>query len=174
MEVNRIDNKRSHSYVAPAQMPKLFYFTFQDRSACGRIDRERRTILLFRVAWLRLDRPLVILGTRLDCMDHSRVTSDLRHMANAGTCASVGAFQGLARFTGVPLVACQWPRSSSPRHTSRGHLKPRQQNKRSGAQPYIRAHAPLPDTPTASYCVHFLKAGLRPITTCGRATYKLT
>jgi hypothetical protein len=123
---------------------------------------------------------------RLDCpprictfkghwtVEPSRVASDARHMAYGERVRLWVRFRDWRASQESPLVACQWPRSSSPRHTSRGHLKPRQQNKRSGAQPYIRAHAPLPDTPTASYCVHFLKAGLRPITTCGRATYKLT
>lgn len=30
---------------------------------------------------------------RLDDADHSRVTSDVRHMADAGTCASLVAFR---------------------------------------------------------------------------------
>ena len=36
-----------------------------------------------------------------DCLDHSRVTGDLRHMADAGACAELIKFQGLARFTGL-------------------------------------------------------------------------
>jgi len=48
-------------------------------------------------------------------MDHSRVTSDLRHMVDAGKCETLSLLQELARFTGVPpFVACLWPRSSSP------------------------------------------------------------
>lgn len=68
-------------------------------------------------------------------------------MADARTCANLGLFQGLVRFAGVPLVACQWPRCSSPDTPAGATPGTTAEIKKRGAQPYLRAHAPLPDTP---------------------------
>lgn len=85
---------------------------------------------------------------RLDCpprictfkghwtVDPSRVASDARHMAYGERVQSWLRFRDWRASQESPLVACQWPRSSSPDHQSRGHaLKPRQQNIKRDAHP---------------------------------------
>jgi hypothetical protein len=100
---------------------------------------------------------------RPDDADHSRVTCDLRHMVDAGKCEIISAFQGLVRFTGVPPLSRASGPGPRPPTPQPGPHPGTTAAIKSGAQPYIRTHAPLPATPpTASYCVRSLKAGLRP------------
>ena len=79
-------------------------------------------------------------------MDHSRVTSDLRHMSDAGTCAKfmrsgIGALHRIP-----PSRVLSGP--GSPRHPdspSRGHTwNPHRKKRGAAVHP---GHTPLPDTP---------------------------
>ena len=90
---------------------------------------------------------------RLGCGSH-RVTSDLRHAADAGR-VQVRGFRDCA-LTGFPLVACKWP---GPPHSDTPpgpHLEPPQKKKRGAA--YIENRSPTPRT--VILCALPLKAAI--------------
>jgi hypothetical protein len=89
------------------------------------------------------------------------VTSDLRHMADAGRCAGC-LRSGIGALHRIPPSRVLSGPGPPVTPTPQPGPRPETTVEKSGARPYIRATPRSPTPPGQSYCARSLKAGLRP------------